>query len=298
MRMVLYSLAIAAIAALASPAQAGDAEDSKLAQLIARNLKESGRLSGYKVSVAVRDGQVWLSGHVRSEEQAAAALDVAQQSQGVLEVVDRLSIASTTSQPRRSVMARPAATTQSAVKDETAANVEPQPEPAQAEKSLSQRLKRSLARSPSQSTSSRGVELTHSQQPVPQAVNQNAQLKRRPAPAQGMRIAQRGATPAAMARMQRMQGMQGMPQGQPIAAYAPGAGRVAPVQFDHAHMPNHAWPSYAAHPNYAGLTYPKQYSPTAWPYIGPFYPYPQVPLGWRKVSLEWDDGWWMLDFKD
>ena len=33
-------------------------------------------------------------------------------------------------------------------------------------------------------------------------------------------------------------------------------------------------------------------------YIGPFYPYPQVPLGWRKVTLEWDDGWWFLDFKD
>ena len=27
-----------------------------------------------------------------------------------------------------------------------------------------------------------------------------------------------------------------------------------------------------------------------------FYPYPQVPLGWRKVTLEWDDGWWHLDF--
>ena len=27
------------------------------------------------------------------------------------------------------------------------------------------------------------------------------------------------------------------------------------------------------------------------------YPYPQVPLGWRKVTLEWDDGWWPLDFK-
>lgn len=26
--------------------------------------------------------------------------------------------------------------------------------------------------------------------------------------------------------------------------------------------------------------------------------YPQVPLGWRKVTLEWDDGWWMLDFSD
>ena len=63
-------------------------------------------------------------------------------------------------------------------------------------------------------------------------------------------------------------------------------------------MPNYAWPSYAAYPNYAAVTYPKQYSPTAWPYIGPFYPYPQVPLGWRKVTLEWSDGWWFLDFKD
>ena len=61
-------------------------------------------------------------------------------------------------------------------------------------------------------------------------------------------------------------------------------------------VPNYAWPTYAAHPNYGAVTYPKQYSPSAWPYIGPFYPYPQVPLGWRKVTLEWDDGWWFLDF--
>ncbi len=63
-------------------------------------------------------------------------------------------------------------------------------------------------------------------------------------------------------------------------------------------MPGYAWPGYAAHPNYAAVTYPKQYSASAWPYIGPFYPYPQVPMGWRKVQLEWDDGWWYLDFKD
>ena len=67
--------------------------------------------------------------------------------------------------------------------------------------------------------------------------------------------------------------------------------------YDNPQMPGYAWPSYAAYPNYAAVTYPRQYSPMAWPYIGPFYPYPQVPLGWRKVSLEWDDGWWMLDFK-
>jgi hypothetical protein len=87
--------------------------------------------------------------------------------------------------------------------------------------------------------------------------------------------------------------------GAPLPAHvpAPMAG-PAPAYYDQPNMPNYSWPSYAAYPNYAAVTYPKQYSPTAWPYIGPFYPYPQVPLGWRKVTLEWDDGWWFLDFDD
>lgn len=71
---------------------------------------------------------------------------------------------------------------------------------------------------------------------------------------------------------------------------------IGAPRYDQPSMPSYAWPSYAAHPNYAAVTYPKQYSPSAWPYIGPFYPYPQVPLGWRKVALEWDDGLWYLDF--
>ncbi len=84
----------------------------------------------------------------------------------------------------------------------------------------------------------------------------------------------------------------------PIPTFVQGAGGAAQAHYDQPHLPNYAWPSYAAYPNYAALTYPQQYSATAWPYIGPFYPYPQVPLGWRKVSLEWDDGWWHLDFRD
>lgn len=114
------------------------------------------------------------------------------------------------------------------------------------------------------------------------------------------------AMPVGVAPSMSIQGRQGMAapaayqQGGsgPIPAYVPGAGGgVAPAKFDQPHLPRHAWPAYAAYPNYGAVTYPKQYSPTAWPYIGPFYPYPQVPLGWRKVTLEWDDGWWMLDFK-
>ncbi len=48
------------------------------------------------------------------------------------------------------------------------------------------------------------------------------------------------------------------------------SGGVAPARYDQPYMPNYAWPSYAAYPNYAAVTYPRQYSPTAWPYIGPF----------------------------
>jgi hypothetical protein len=80
--------------------------------------------------------------------------------------------------------------------------------------------------------------------------------------------------------------------------HVPSAAVGGSVSHDNPQLPGYAWPSYAAYPNYAALTYPQQYSPSAWPYIGPFYPYPQVPLGWRKVTLEWDDGWWFLDFKD
>lgn len=97
-----------------------------------------------------------------------------------------------------------------------------------------------------------------------------------------------------------MSSIQGMPQappmaGGPVPMGGPGGG-MAPM-MDHPNMPGHSWPAYAAYPNYAGVTYPGQYSASAWPYIGPFYPYPQVPLGWRKVQLEWKNGWWYLDFK-
>ena len=94
-------------------------------------------------------------------------------------------------------------------------------------------------------------------------------------------------------------GMGGPAMGGPMPMAGTGAGMPpVPMRADGPNMPNYAWPSYAASPNYAALQYPTQYSPTAWPYIGPFYPYPQVPLGWRRVSLEWDDGWWWLDFDE
>jgi hypothetical protein len=130
---------------------------------------------------------------------------------------------------------------------------------------------------------------------VPQMYGQSGG---RPVATQQMRVADNRSNlelPRQAAPMQPGMAMNCPPR--PMYSSASPAG-VAPIRYDQPCMPNYAWPSYAAYPNYAALTYPKQYSPSAWPYIGPFYPYPQVPLEWRKVTLEWDDGWWFLDFKD
>lgn len=58
-------------------------------------------------------------------------------------------------------------------------------------------------------------------------------------------------------------------------------------------LPPYAWPTYAPYNNYSRVAYPTTYPPEAWPFIGPMYPFPRVPLGWRAVTLRWEDGhWW------
>src|SRR5207248_8338899 len=59
-------------------------------------------------------------------------------------------------------------------------------------------------------------------------------------------------------------------------------------------MPPYAWPTYAPYNNYSRVAYPELYPQQSWPFIGPMYPFPKVPLGWRSVKLEWQDGHWWL----
>ncbi|HLJ11554.1 MAG TPA: BON domain-containing protein [Planctomycetaceae bacterium] len=82
-----------------------------------------------------------------------------------------------------------------------------------------------------------------------------------------------------------------------IPSYGQPMSGASHVIYNQPNFPSNAWPTYAQYPNYAAVTYPSQYAASAWPYIGPFYPYPQVPLGWRKATLEWDDGYWNLNFR-
>ncbi|EAQ77053.1 hypothetical protein DSM3645_25066 [Blastopirellula marina DSM 3645] len=84
-------------------------------------------------------------------------------------------------------------------------------------------------------------------------------------------------------------------------------GQGCPPMRGHGHgMVGNGDPGYGPSPGMGGAPgypgfgvdqYPKQHAAAAYPYIGPHYPYPQIPLGWQKVSLEWDDGYWWLDFK-
>lgn len=88
------------------------------------------------------------------------------------------------------------------------------------------------------------------------------------------------------------------PQGPPQMAH-PQYGHAQPAShqiYNQPNVPEHAWPSYAPYDNMAAVTYPSMYDASAWPYIGPYYPYPQVPMGWRSSTLEWDDGHWNLKF--
>ena len=286
MRRFVFIALLSALSLPASAARAETPEESAMAQQIGRELKESGQLRNYRIGIEYQDGVAVISGTVTSEEQRDAAIRLAQQVQGVSHVVSKLSV--------------PGGGAASYNEAELASTQNDQPNVMQAYANNVPAAAAPIRRAPRpmQAGMRPGVNRgPRSNMPLPSQLSNGAG---RP----GVRQASAQSYESAAAYPETY------PPGPPGGmggGMAAGAGGAVPVGFvphghgrgpsyENAQMPGYAWPSYASYPNYAALTYPKQYSPTAWPYIGPFYPYPQVPLAWRKVSLEWDDGWWFLDF--
>jgi len=303
MRRLLVGLVVAAVTVLVPIwASAGNQE---VAEQIAAKLRQSGQLKDYKIGVKYQDGTAWLRGRVSSREQMSAALTLVFQTPGVTRVVNNLALdskdeaaESTPPQVRQVAAAvNPDRLTRLASSHLSAPWLRVKADPDEAARKMSRSPGRAdRVAATFQAGPARTVSATAGQEPAlaPSRVAQTA-------PA----AATQPAAPQASQFMPIAYGQVGapMPLGQaaggPIPQYVtPVGGGVAPARYDQPHVPNYTWPSYAAYPNYAALTYPKQYSPTVWPYIGPFYPYPQVPLGWRKVTLQWHDGWWQLDFDD
>ena len=326
MRRLLTSFVIAAIAAVVPTLALADSQE--VAEQIASKLRNSGQMSDYKIGVKYQEGTVWLRGQVSCEEQMNTALRLVFQLQGVENVVNELKVVSSdtpqTAEDRSAnrpqdeeVESTPPAKAGHAISNPLRGGKEAVSPAKRPQQKLLKRIglfnpKKSVEESPKQlivreeivesssqadrvpsDYSSESIKQTSAQEPedVPQkmAAPQNAKP---------MSKTPRGVAKVAM--MQPNTRGPAAPNGAPLPMYTGAANPsgTAPARYDQPCMPNYAWPSYAAYPNYAAVTYPKQYSPTAWPYIGPFYPYPQVPLGWRKVTLEWDSGWWFLDFKD
>ena len=262
--------------------------------------QKTGKLKGFGVDVKSNDGVVWLKGRAASLAQRNRILQTAEAIPGVKRVRNSIRIPEQDVAAKLPLLPSPPALTPA-----------PAPVPKAVAPAPVAQAPQPQAIVQAQPVSSRLSPVAV--QPVPAPVRQShvtpaatvaapiaVQVPAQPAPYR---------TPSHMAHQplqaRPVQAIVGAPSGapymgspvglpSPIGAYSGGG---AP-RYDAPNLPNYAWPGYAASNNYAALTYPQQYSPSAWPYIGPFYPYPQVPLGWRKVSLEWDDGWWQLDFTD
>jgi hypothetical protein len=296
-------------------------DDKQIAQTIVQKLqqeKKSGSLKGFSLDLQVEEGTVWLSGRVSTPEQQARALDIARRVQGVKQVVNDITVTNGSEAPAKFAggasqsqnmlasmnmpaeptagpsMARAATPMLSPVQEQGVGSI------------LASRSEIGSGINPSTSPTAPGVQQFASR-PMSSPLMPNTGYGYGPTPA-GPAHAHQSQVPMAYApaRFVNHESMGGHGHhggysegmGGPVPMHTGAGMGIAPARYDHPQMPGHAWPSYAAYPNYAAVTYPKQYSPTAWPYIGPFYPYPQVPLGWRKVTMEWDDGWWFLDFKN
>jgi hypothetical protein len=327
-----YLLAVLVTACLAAPALADD-----LATSVAAKLRDSGALSGYRVNVKSKLGTVWLEGRVSDERQLAAAVGIAEATPGVERVVNRLTIGNESTQPANGGGLGMPSSMWSLAGIKPPASQQPAAPPSAQEGPLSAMSGMLFAGGkPAAKGGVQLTQATQPAGRMPP--NMAARPMRAPQPngqrnamrtvgmGESMSLPSPGGYHGPVADGQMVPGSMQYSEGYPADAYAgqgagqsggmggppmgggmggpmpmPGTGAgmpPVPMRADGPNMPNYAWPSYAASPNYAALQYPTQYSPTAWPYIGPFYPYPQVPLGWRRVSLEWDDGWWWLDFDE
>lgn len=204
-----------------------------LADAVARQLRDSGRLQGYQLDIVVREGVVELVGQVASSEQHALALSLAAEVPGVARLVDHVAIQPLAALQRVQGIFQP--------------NIIPGPTPRKDGK--------------------------------PEAAN--------PATPPGPDVpvppnASDGAAPDANAG--------GIQEPTPLFQATP-PGPV-PNAYYPPRMPPYAWPTYAPYNNFSRVGAPNLYPHNAFPFIGPMYPFPKVPLGWRSVNLTWQDGFW------
>ena len=302
MRLFIVPLILVGLLVQAPTTALGNA-NQRAAERIADAIGE--RFPDADVDVSFRGGQVWLKGEAASQSQRERIVEQVFRVPGinVTEVNDEIQIIASRTPAGES--AQPTRSATAAVNAPVPMPNAPNPRAPVAAlnhaRQMPQAQAQQLAQPQMPSQTWTGSMLpAHPQQHFPAAYGQQpGQPPAFPAPfVQTTGFIQH---PAFMQQPQAAQQPVPIHAQRPIpqqATHHPGQQGPFPGQFHQPNLPHHAWPSYANYPNYAQVSYPRNYSPAAWPYIGPFYPYPQVPLGWRRVTLEHSNGWWWLDFDD
>ena len=313
MRLLIVPFILVAMLVQASALTLGNT-NQEAAEKIANTINKS--FPDADIDVAYKGGQVWLKGEAGSQEQRQKILDQVRNVPGVsvTELTDEIRVAA----PRVTVGVPPQSPDR-AVQAPVPAVIAPVPMPDQQTGVPVPIVVNTTRQTRREQAQQLAQQAPLQQRPAPQTMLGTLMA---PAPQQyypaayGMKPGQPSAVPAPYApapyampgQVMQQPAPQYAGQYQPTyygppaqAAYHPeayGPQGPMPGQYNQPYLPDYAWPAYAAYPNSAQISYPRVYSPKAWPYIGPFYPYPQVPLGWRKVTLENSNGNWWLDFDD
>ena len=275
MRLLIVPFILITLLAYTTNTTLGNNQEAaeKIAQAIGSHFPDA------DVNVAYQGGKVGLSGEVVSQEQRSQIAEYVQNISGinVTVVSNELQVAAPQS---RLPIRRPA----------VSALTDPAPIPNTVARAPAPNVRQAQPQPPQ--TIPSGTLPPYTQQHYPAAY--------------GVHPGQHPAAGAPFAQVQHAMPAQPIPQhAHPMQQHQPahhqgfhGPQGPLPGQYNQPHLPQYAWPAYANYPNYAQVAYPRAYSPKAWPYIGPFYPYPQVPMDWRKVTLEFNNGSWWLDFDD
>jgi BON domain len=245
-------------------------ENQEMADAVATKLKKSGAVGkGSKVDISVRDGVVDLSGTVASHKQHEEILRTLTGVKGIKRIESAIQVAGEVSAP---MAATPEMMVAPAAMMTPAAMMAPPRPPAPPAPAM---MPTKLPAMDAPAT----PELKSHFSPLQRTAGQAEATPIVPPPSLPIGLPPLGAGPGTV--VTDPVPLNGMPAMAPIDPAGP-------------RMPPYAWPTYAPYNNYSRVAYPASYPYNAFPYIGPFYPFPKVPLGWRRVVLEWEDGHWYI----
>lgn len=276
----LSSMAVAAPPA--KPAKVSVNADQQMADTIAGKLAQSPTLSGYHVDVTCVSGSVELKGTVRNEEQRGEVMKLVRTTSGVKKIKDQMTIKDTVTTTNNTV---------NTVEPAQALEMAPPPAAPPGVFGGSPPMSFPGQAYPGPQSYPRGgpppMGFSGPVSPGPQGYAGPPGYSNGGPPPMNFQGQVLPVPPTPVPNGGPAGGGYGI---DPTPMNVPLTGGL--YDSSAPKMPPYAWPTYAPYSNYSRVGYPTEYPAEAFPFIGPMYPFPKVPLGFRAIKLEWEDGHW------